>query len=169
MKAKPSHADKSHAAEIPFEYNQITKYIYIGTNQCCTDHFNRSLVRKGIRADISLEDKRLDRPWGVKYFLWLPTKNYTPPSLEQLRIGVGFLHEMVANKVKVYVHCEHGHGRAPTLVAAYFISLGKTVDQAIQAIEEKRKVTHLDRSQINALRRYQRSIKRWRGLSPPKR
>jgi len=46
---------------LTFEYSQITKYIYIGTNMCCQTHFDKSLIKKEIRADISLEEKTLDQ------------------------------------------------------------------------------------------------------------
>ncbi len=28
-----------------FEYSKITEYIYIGSNQCCQDHFKKSLIK----------------------------------------------------------------------------------------------------------------------------
>ena len=51
-----------HPKKVPFEYNQITKYIYLGTNQCCQTHFSKKLLKKGVKADISLEKERLDHP-----------------------------------------------------------------------------------------------------------
>ena len=66
-----------------FEYNKITEYIYIGTNQCCQIHFNQKLLKKGIKADISLEKEKIDAPFGVDYYLWLPVKDHTAPSLKQ--------------------------------------------------------------------------------------
>lgn len=141
---------------IPFEYTRITDFIFIGTNACCTTHFKRGLLRKGIRADISLEDKRIDQPWGVSYFLWLPTKNHAPPSQTQLRIGVSVLDTLVRNRVKTYVHCLHGHGRAPTLVAAYLVSHGMPLQKAIALLKRKRPIVHLERAQIAALRRFAR-------------
>ncbi len=148
-----------HAKGIPFEYNQITNYIFVGTNACCTMHFERELIRKGIRADISLEDKRIDQPWGVSYFLWLPTKNHTAPTLTQLRIGVSVLDTLVKNKIKTYVHCLHGHGRAPTLVIAYLISRGLSVQKAIALLKKKRQIMHLEMVQITALQKFARSIR----------
>jgi protein-tyrosine phosphatase len=140
--------------KLSFEYNKITDYIYIGTNQCCQVHFKKELLNKGIKADISLEKERLDSPFGVDYFLWLPTKDRFPPSQKQLKTGTDFIKSLVKNKIKVYVHCMHGHGRAPTLVAAYFISQGKTVEQAIKMIKNKRPEIHPNEKQINALKKF---------------
>ncbi|MBW2965893.1 dual specificity protein phosphatase family protein [Candidatus Woesearchaeota archaeon] len=139
--------------KLTFEYNKITDYIYIGTNQCCQIHFKKELLGKGIKADISLEKERLDAPFGVDYYLWLPVKDHTAPSQKQLIIGVNFIENLIKNKIKVYVHCQRGHGRAPTLVAAYLISKGKTVKQAISLIKKKRSVIHPNKIQINVLKR----------------
>lgn len=133
------------------EYNQITQYIYIGTNVCCRTHFDENLLGEGIKAEISLEDENIDRPYGVKFFLWLPVKNHTAPTQEQLRIGVMVLDEFVQMKKKIYVHCQNGHGRAPTLVAAYLIKKGKRVDEAIEFIKNKRPSIHLEKVQKESL------------------
>ncbi len=55
----------NHPTHVPFEYSKITEYIYIGTNQCCQMHFKKSLLKKGVNADISLEKENLDTPYGV--------------------------------------------------------------------------------------------------------
>src|SRR3989338_2065750 len=120
---------------LTFEYSRITQYIYIGTNLCCQTHFKKSLLRKGLKADISLEEKKLDQPYGVDYYLWLPTKDHNAPSLKQLEIGTAFLTELHKQKIKTYVHCERGHGRAPTLVAAYLLTTGMNIDQALALIK----------------------------------
>ena len=78
----------SKKTHLKIEYNQITPLIYLGSNSCCLIHFKKELLDKGIRADISLEEKRIDAAWGIEYFLWLPTKDHTPPSKHQLKLGV---------------------------------------------------------------------------------
>lgn len=148
-----------HPTKIPFEYNKITEYIYIGSNACCQTHFSDKLLKKGINADISLEENRIEQPWGVKYFLWLPTKNHTPPSFKQFSIGISFLEGLIKNKIKTYVHCQRGHGRAPTLVAAYLISIGITTTKAIAYLKNKRSVIHLDQKQVAALKAFEKRIK----------
>ena len=134
-----------------FEYSQITDSIYIGTNQCCTIHMDDELLQAGIVADISLEKENLDHPFGAEFFLWLPTADHTAPTQAQLRVGVNAIHELIAQGKKVYVHCKNGHGRAPTLVAAYLISQGKTVEEAITYIAQKRPSIHLEGNQKTAL------------------
>ncbi len=149
-----------HPKHIQFEYNKITSYIYIGTNQCCISHnFAKKLIKKGIEADISLEKERLDTPFGVKYFLWLPVKDHTAPNQKQLLIGAKAIKNFVNAEIKVYVHCKRAHGRSPTLVAAYFILKGMTTKDAIKTIKQKRAI-HLRSSQLKALKRFEKTLRK---------
>jgi len=143
-----------HSRELIFEYSRITPQIYIGTNQCCKTHFDRALINKGIHADISLEEKRLDAPFGVKYYLWLPVKDHYAPTKKQFRAGIAFLDKLIDQGEKIYIHCEHGHGRAPTFVAAYFIYKGMEVDGAIRYIKKKRPSIHINKRQREALKKF---------------
>ena len=143
---------------LTFEYSQITKYIYIGTNMCCQAHFDKSLLKKGIKADISLEEKKLDNPFGVDYYLWLPTKDHQAPTLKQLRMGVAFLKEALKQKIKCYVHCQRGHGRAPTLVASFLVSVGMDARGAFSLIKKKRPDIHPNKRQIAMVEKFKKSL-----------
>lgn len=145
---------KEHPVEAPFEYNQITDLIYLGTNACCQTDFDAELIGKGIKADISLEGGRVDHPYGVDYYLWLPTEDHRAPNAEQLKLGVETLAFFVKNKIKVYLHCKNGHGRAPTLLAAYLVSKGMLVEEAIKLLEQKRPSVHLNDVQVAAVQSY---------------
>jgi len=151
----------SHPRHVPFEYNQIIEQIYLGTNQCCQVHFKESLLKDGVRADISLEHERLDAPFGVDFFLWLPVVDYEPPSREQLLIGARTIKELVDNNIKVYVHCKRGHGRGPTLVAAYFILEGLSAGKAIKMVRDKRRI-HPRMSQLRALKEFSKWVSQMR-------
>lgn len=140
------------------EFSKIDNRIYIGTNQCCRYHFNKNLLSKGISADISLEENRVDAPFGVQSYLWLPTIDGTAPSDHQLNLGVKHLTNLVNEKHKVYIHCKNGHGRAPTLVAAYYISLGHSVADAIKMVLSKRRGAHLNQKQKEALSAFAQTI-----------
>ncbi len=149
---------KSCEGPIKFEYNQITKNIYIGTNMCCQGHFAKSLIRKGITADISLEEERIDAAFGAKIFLWLPTKNHNAPSTKQILHGVSALHNLEKQQIKCYVHCQRGHGRAPTLVAAYLVSKGMSLDKAIALLKKKRPVVHPNAKQRAAISKIKKQL-----------
>jgi len=138
-------------AQKELDFNYIADGIYIGTNQCCQTHFDEELQREGIEADISLEENRIDAPFGVHFYVWMPIKDHAAPTKEQLDFGVSILQNLVATKKKIYVHCKNGHGRAPTLVAAYFMKQGKSVDEALATIKAKRPSIHLEDVQRKAL------------------
>lgn len=136
------------------EYDYITDGIFIGTNQCCQTHFDEKLKQEGIEADISLEEERVDTPFGIDFYTWIPTRDHAPPTPDKLEFGVSVLEKLVAMKKKVYVHCQNGHGRAPTLVAAYLIHQGKTPKEAIDFIKLKRPTIHLEEVQRSALEEF---------------
>lgn len=133
------------------DYSYITDGIYIGTNQCCQTHFDEKLKKEGIEADISLEENRVDAPFGVSFYVWIPVKDHSAPTQEQLHFGVSVLEKSVNMKKKIYVHCKNGHGRAPTLVAAYLIKKGKSVDEALSIIKAKRPSIHIENGQREVL------------------
>lgn len=137
-----------------FEYDYIIDGIFIGTNQCCQPHFDERLKRAGIKADVSLEEERLDAPFGVETYVWIPVKDHAPPTLDQLEFGVTVLEKLVQLNKKVYVHCQKGHGRAPTLVAAYLVKKGRSVEEAIEFIKSKRPTIHIENDQKAMLVRY---------------
>lgn len=141
--------DHSQIKEL--EYNEIADGIYIGTNQCCQTHFDEKLKKEGITADISLEEDRLDAPFGVEFYVWMPVQNHTAPKHEQLEFGTSVLEKLVSMGKKIYVHCKNGHGRAPTLVATYLIKKGKSPTEAEAFIKSKRSTMHLEDIQRQAL------------------
>jgi protein-tyrosine phosphatase len=123
-------------------------------------HFDEILLKKeGVTADISLEQDRIDQPFGVDFYLWLPVQDHQAPIMDQLEVGVAMIEKLVSLKRKVYIHCKNGHGRAPTLVAAYLIkNLGKSLEGAERFLKEKRVGVHLSADQATALKNYSKSL-----------
>jgi hypothetical protein len=148
--------NKSETSKHDLDYNYITDGIYIGTNQCCQTHFDEQLEAEGITADISLEEDRLDAPFGVDFYVWMPVKNHTAPTPEQLEFGVSVLEKLVSMGKKVYVHCKNGHGRAPTLVAAYLVRKASSPEEAEALVKSKRQSIHLESLQRAALHDFSR-------------
>ena len=139
------------------EYNKIPPQIYLGTNSCCEMHFNKKLLKKGVTLDVSMEGEKIDRPIGIKYYLWLPTRDHTAPDMKKLAMGVHVIREAVDAGEKVYVHCKNGHGRAPTMLAAYLISSKNlTATDAVAFIKKRRPEIHLDPSQLKRLAQWER-------------
>ncbi len=150
----------NHVMGLPgFDYQQITDLVYIGTNMCCQFGFAKELLSKGVRVDISLEDLRIDAPHGVDYFLWLPTPDHLPPTPDALILGVQMLEFCAARQLPAYIHCRNGHGRAPTLFAAYLIKQGNTLEQALAIIHAKRPTAAITDAQKVGLKAYAKTLK----------
>lgn len=140
------------------EFSEITPSILLGTNQCCQVHYKLLLLDRGVTHDISLEGEHVDAPYGAESYLWLPTEDHTAPTRMSLILGCGYIDQILARGGKVYVHCKNGHGRAPTLVAAWLITHGKGVDEAVAELQQKRPEIHLEKSQLAALRSFAKSL-----------
>lgn len=143
---------------IQMEYNKITDHIYLGTNMCCDVHFSR-LLDLGVSADISLEEEVFEKPRNLQAYLWLPVVDRTPPTLEQLDIGVHAIDRMLNNNFKIYIHCKNGHGRSPTLLIAYFIWKGLSYKDAYNKVYLQRKEIHLEKSQELRLYEFMQKIR----------
>lgn len=141
----------SHPKE--FNYDYITDGIYIGSNQCCSVHLSKLLKDEGIDIDISLEEDRLDQPFGVVSYAWIPVIDMDIPTIEQLQYGIKTLEHFVNNNHKIFVHCKNGHGRSSTLVAAYLMkSKNLSFDDAFAIIKTGRKYAHMNDKQQDFLR-----------------
>lgn len=101
----------------------------------------RQLQKWGISGVVNLRREFDDLSLGVSipHYLHLPTTDDAPPTLEDLGRGVDFIREMIDGGGKVYIHCGAGVGRAPTMAAAYLVSLGEPPQQAIDRIRTTRK------------------------------
>lgn len=148
---------RQNVSKEKLRYSRVTPYLYVGTNLLQYSHFER-LSKLGISVDIDLEAEHMEKVplRGLDTFLWLPTKDGHAPSHDQLAAGVAFLEQMVKHKKNVYVHCKNGHGRAPTLVAAYLTVQGMTPEKAIAFVKKRRPVVHLNREQENAVKKFWR-------------
>ena len=77
--------------------------------------------------------------------LWLPTVDFNPPSLDDVRRGVDFIQRHIEKGQTVYVHCKAGRARSATVVMCFLIAHRKmSIDQAHRFLLEKR--PHISRS-----------------------
>lgn len=149
---------KHHAK---FDISQAGEFIFLGTNLCCIKKSHIQILHDAnIDAEIDLEEERQETMPGVSIYLWLPVKDKTAPSQEQLDAAVALMSKMVSLQKRIYVHCKYGHGRSPTVVAAYFISRGKTVGEAIEEVERARPEVHIEEKQRSALGKYYDRVNR---------
>ncbi len=137
------------------KYSQITPNVYVGPQYSQTG--KRKLVQMGINGSVNLRIEFDDsaHDLDLKEYCYLPTVDETPPTLEQLNKGVAFIEQIMHKGGKVYIHCRGGMGRAPTMAAAYFISCGYTLDEAIGLIKEVRPFINIRTVQMKQLERFE--------------
>lgn len=154
-KPEPSGRNDSHE----FDYSQVIERVFIGSDLCkggvCLIHAEKFKML-GVSVEINLSDEENELPpKEIESYTWLPTVDGFAPSQGQLNIGTAVVNEAVRAGKNVYIHCKNGHGRSPTLVAAYLIRYkGYKTDQAINLVKEKRKEVHIEETQKRALEQY---------------
>ncbi|QPC82620.1 dual specificity protein phosphatase family protein [Phototrophicus methaneseepsis] len=140
--------------------SKVTPNLYVGGQ-----HYKKGwqqMLDEGITAVLNMREAHLDdvvNGIGGDYHLHLPTRDNTPPSLEDLQCAAEFIDEHVRKAGKVYVHCGIGVGRAPSAAAAYLIYTGMSADEALAAIREVRPFIHLTPGQYRQLKAFEAEYK----------
>lgn len=140
------------------EYSKITEDIYVGMQP--NQALKAELEALGITASINLRAEFDDAAHGLAFpgYCYLPTVDFTAPTLAHLQQGVSFIQQNLAAGGKVYIHCAAGVGRAPTMGAAYLISQGKTVADSLAWLKRQRPVIDLDKAQITVLYEFAKTL-----------
>lgn len=135
-------------------YCRITPQLWVGGQMRARGW--RWLRTRGVTADVNLRAEHDDRAYGVpeEMYLWLPTEDDHAPAPQHFDAGVRFIRHVIAQGGAVYVHCASGVGRAPTLAAAYLVSTGMSVEEALETIRRVRPFIKLTPEQRSALARF---------------
>ncbi|MEK7571645.1 MAG: dual specificity protein phosphatase [Patescibacteria group bacterium] len=141
------------------DYSQITPNIFLGSDLCkgwnCPSH-QKEFEKLHIKTEINVEIEH-DEPVlpTLEIYLRIPTPDDTAPTHNQLLLATDALNLTVLSKTVAYVHCKNGHGRSPTVVAAYLIRYqNMDVATAIDFVKEKRPEIHIEKVQIAALEKF---------------
>ena len=136
-------------------YHKITEQIYLGPQHGKFAH--RRLANLGIAASVNMRTGYSDVENGIGFgeYLQLPTTDGEAPTLEQLYQGCEFIRRIVRRGESVYIHCQTGLGRGPTMAAAFLIGEGRSMEDAIATIKRVRPFTDIQPSQIDVLRRFE--------------
>jgi len=124
-----------------WRYSEITPQLYVGGQHSQQGY--AEMREFGITAIVNMREARYcDVKQGIagERHLHLPTVDHTPPSVEDLMRGVEFISDEInrRDKAKVYIHCAAGCGRAPTMAAAYLVSIGDRPREAWKRIKNVR-------------------------------
>jgi len=137
------------------KYSRITPEIYVGPQY--REVGKRRLEQLGITGSVNLRSEFDDRIHGLalQEYCYIPIINDHAPTLEQLNQGIAFVRRIIAERGKVYIHCRSGLGRAPTMAAAYFISQGFTISEAVRLIQQVRPFIEIKPTQMEQLKHFE--------------
>lgn len=142
------------------QFSQVTPSIFVGPQ------YRRNgliyLQRQGIHAVINLRIEKDDASLGLAppNYCYLPTVDDQAPSIEQLLTGIDFIQKVIKEGGKVYIHCGAGVGRAPTMAAAYLISTGLSLFDALAMIKKVRPFIYITPPQMDILIRFEQTYHR---------
>jgi atypical dual specificity phosphatase len=97
------------------------------------------------------------RELGFEY-LFLPVKDFTAPTQGDIIEFVRFAQDMIEHNLPVAVCCGAGIGRTGTMLAAYFVNLCFSPEEALGKIEVMRGVGVESSSQREAVSEYARRL-----------
>lgn len=131
--------------------SKIDEYLWVGGINS-----PKLLAEQNFKVVIDLretEDSKYQsflRNHGVEYFNFqIPDRYGAPPNtLAQI---VALINEKVGQNLKVLVHCNLGRGRSALVIAAYLVSRGMTLEEALKTVKKGRSVTYLNRRQMQSL------------------
>lgn len=134
-------------------YCRVTPQLFVGSQyrQMGLQH----LRDHGIRAVVNMRKEFDSSQYGLapEHYCYLPTTDDTAPSLTDVRKGSAFIQSMIDSGEKVYIHCGAGVGRAPTMAAAYLMSTGLSLEDALAAIRKVRPFIYIMPPQMDFLKR----------------
>jgi atypical dual specificity phosphatase len=114
----------------------------------------RRLVADGVRVVVNLHPRShptaLLSSLGLKQ-VHLPIRDFTAPTLEQLRYGVDAVR---AANGPVVVHCGGGYGRTGTLLACLYVAEGLRPEEAIARVQVERPGAIETTSQVEAVQAF---------------
>jgi protein-tyrosine phosphatase len=111
---------------------------------------------RGITAVVNMRTEFDDRRAGIAppRYLHLRVVDDQAPTVEQLHEGCAFIEDELAQGGVVYVHCGSGIGRAATMAAAHFISMGETEQGAWALIRKVRPFIRPTPPQLRQIERF---------------
>jgi len=142
--------------ELPPNADLITPQLVVGGFIDLDDW--RQLAEQGVSVVVSLQAERHDedafgeiQPDG---YLRLPTTDFSPPTIAQLRMGAAFIDEAVRAGKIVLIHCHAGVGRSALQCASYLVYSGMGVDEAWELLRSKRPIVFLNERQRAGLEEF---------------
>lgn len=135
------------------DISTITNFISIGGSTTI-----EGLSKKGISAIVDLRNEDMDDPIQLeKYsidYLRVGLMDRGIPTKTQTKEIMNWIHEKINRGNKVFIHCNLGRGRAPTMACLYLISEGMTSSDSISLVKKNRRYTYFNKRQLEFIREF---------------
>ena len=148
-------------------FSRPTNFKWLKANQIAGSGFINSdkalsfLINNKISAVLTLTTSSLDSEVlsnNNVQFKHIPIIDHSLPSTEHFIESVSFINDCVSFNKPVLVHCRAGIGRTGTILAAFLINSGMTVDESVHEVRKQRPGS-IENRQINSLHDYFNHIK----------
>ena len=118
-----------------------------------------ALQEQGVTSAVGLTAELAPPPWlrTASRVLWLPVPDRRAPSDQQLQSAIDVTNEVVGRREGILFYCGAGLGRAPTLWAAWRLSNGGLLEDALASLKTARSVADPTPEQREALSRWDRA------------
>ena len=152
------------------KYSRVTDTLFVGPQ------FRRNgktaLIRAGITHIVNMRSEFDDAQHGLTIgndrtgrYCHLPTVDDETIAGEHVARGIEFIDSAIERDGKVYIHCSAGVGRAPCMAAAYLISKGYGLEDALDRIRSVRPFIRPTPKQVMALEKFEESQRQCLSIS----
>ena len=142
---------------LPWNFSWLEAGVLAGSSVPLTVQQLEAMVREGVSHLVSLSPEEPPPAFPVKGLTvhYLPVRDFTAPSLRQLRQFVRICRAAASRGEAVAVHCRGGTGRTGTLLAAWLVwSRGLRAGPAVARLRRSRPGSVECRSQARLLERW---------------
>jgi hypothetical protein len=140
-------------------YSLINENLLIG---CQHSKLGKYLLKlNGVNCSVNLRDEYDDCLYSLNFSnnLYFPIVEYTTPSINDLKIICQYLNESIKNNNKIFIHCSEGVSRAATIVVAFLVFKGESLENAIYKLKQIRPFINILDCQIKTLQLFSEHIK----------
>ena len=120
-----------------------------------------NLARIGIRCVLDLRKEAQDDLEKIQVhsmnYLRMEVNDRGVPSINQAVEAIKWIKSHTANN-KVFIHCNLGRGRAPTVAVLYLIHEGMRSEEAIKTIKKVRKYSYFNKTQLKMITDFENKL-----------
>lgn len=138
-------------------YSVVTPHLMVGGQY--SPKIIATLNKLGVTGIVNMRETPVSGAVKIQFkTLHIPTINYHAPTLDQLKSGTDFIKQQIDAGGKLYIHCQLGEGRGPTMAIAYLLTQGLTYEDALRTVSKVRPFIHLSAEQTKRLKQYETTL-----------